>query len=64
MAAVAAWYGLDRAAEFAPIATRRGRQQAEAFTATAYDALTAPDRAFLWQQLDPEQERRLGYTPG
>lgn len=60
---VAKAYGLARLPAFQPVTERRGKPADGAFTPEPRAPLSEADRAFLWQELDGDQEGRLGYRP-
>jgi hypothetical protein len=62
--AVASRFGMVQAAEFSPVVAERGNARSGSYRPKAYADLSPEDLAFLWSELDRDQEARLGYRPG
>lgn len=63
VAHVAEAFDLQRSPRFRAVETRRGKASDGPYEAKSYPALSAPDRDWLWSELDRDQEKRLGYAP-
>ena len=63
VAHVAQLFDLTPETTFHPVEERRGKASDGAFAPTEYPGLSDTDRAFLWSQLDRNQEKQLGYAP-